>query len=383
MTRRHAIKTTRLASIALGLLLIGWGFVYAASVAAEGDNPVFLPMVMTVAKPQRDQPCPQWLHDTYTTTGPDGKLYPTWHPTVDPEYGCYFDHEHGDDPRTSVLFDEVGMPPFGYVNAVEGKRVEDHVGNKVFVVNDDTRGGSVLAKLHQGTHSPDALTNNLHELHYHYRNKDGRRLSIMILAAFGPSGQIGTGCGPNKRLVTVAAPTNNLGTTRGARFIPSEDCYALPHIPYEDWVSGNHIMTADGRSIAYFDPHFAVFNPSRFYDPKQPNGINRSIDRCRQLSGMLHANCQFAKDNAGVAWNSTASPFKGEKREMYVNQNGITNARGPNAWYCDPYGGNAGPQPFPGSIRQYIAPIDYNKKEESLVFGEDTNHGGPGVRSPN
>jgi hypothetical protein len=98
---------------------------------------------------------------------------------------------------------------------------------------------------------------------------------------------------------------------------------------------------------------------------------------------MLHANCQFAKDNAGVAWNSTASPFKGEKREMYVNQNGITNARGPNAWYCDPYGGNAGPQPFPGSIRQYIAPIDYNKKEESLVFGEDTNHGGPGVRSPN
>src|SRR5262245_1059193 len=47
------------------------------------------------------QPCPQALHDSYVVTGPDGKVYPTWHPPVDPVYGCYFGHEHGSDPRTS------------------------------------------------------------------------------------------------------------------------------------------------------------------------------------------------------------------------------------------------------------------------------------------
>ena len=82
--------------------------------------------------PVRSKPCPGWVHDSYTVLGPDGKRYPTWHPPVDERYGCTFDHEHGDDPRASALFPEVGMPPFGYVNAIEGQRKEDHVGNKVF-----------------------------------------------------------------------------------------------------------------------------------------------------------------------------------------------------------------------------------------------------------
>ena len=36
----------------------------------------------------------------------------------------------------------------------------------------------VLTKLHQGTHSKDAFTNNLHELAYHIRCTDGTELHI-------------------------------------------------------------------------------------------------------------------------------------------------------------------------------------------------------------
>jgi hypothetical protein len=332
--------------------------------------------------PVAGQPCPAWVHDRYTATGPDGLQYPTWHPPVDSQYGCYFGHEHGDDPRTSVLFNEVGMPPFGYVNAVEGQRKEDHVGNKVFVVNDDTRGGSLFVKLHQGTHSPDAFVNNLHELQYHYRNRDGRRLDIMILAAFGRSGEIQTGCGANGgTIVQTAPPTNDLGT--GVRSIPSANCFALPHIPYEDWLSGNHITTADGRELAYFDPHFAVFDPSRYFAAGQPNNFGRSVDACRALSGSLSGECQAVKNDPSITWDSPASPFKGEHREMYVNQNWITNSGGPNVWYCDPYGRSAGPQPFPGAVRQYISSSQYKQQVPSLVFGANVNHNAPGLHSPN
>jgi hypothetical protein len=332
--------------------------------------------------PVKGQPCPAWVHDRYTTAGPDGKQYPTWHLPVDPEYGCYFGHEHGDDPHTSAIFNEVGMPPFGYVNAVEGQRKEDHVGNKVFVLNDDTRGGSLLVKLHQGTHSADAFTNNLHELQYHYRNRDGRRLDIMILAAFGRSGEILSGCGANGgQVIQTGTPTNNLGA--GVRSIPSAECFALPHIPYEDWLSGNHITTSNGRELAYFDPHFAVFNPSRYFRSGQADTFGRSVDACRQLSGALSAECQTVKNNPAITWDSTQSPFKGQKREMYVNQNFITNAAGPNIWYCDAYGQNASTQPFPGSVAQYISTSNYTQQVPSLVFGANINYNAPGLHSPN
>ena len=60
--------------------------------------------------------CTQAIHDQYSTVGPDGKLYPTWHPPTDPATGCSFGHEHGRDPRGSALYGVVGDIPFGYAN---------------------------------------------------------------------------------------------------------------------------------------------------------------------------------------------------------------------------------------------------------------------------
>src|SRR5207237_1319231 len=103
--------------------------------------------------------------------------------------------------------------PFGYANEQldvydpANPRHEDHFGHKIEWENDvlmrfgSAAAGSlfeircdVLAKLHQGTHSKDAFTNNLHELAYHIRCTDGTRLDLTLLAAIGDPGQFDRSC---------------------------------------------------------------------------------------------------------------------------------------------------------------------------------------------
>ena len=50
--------------------------------------------------PGPNDTCTKEQHDAYSVVGPDGKLYPTWHPPTGPG-GCTFGHEHGRDPHGS------------------------------------------------------------------------------------------------------------------------------------------------------------------------------------------------------------------------------------------------------------------------------------------
>ena len=89
-------------------------------------------------EPSEYDTCPASLHDEYTVTGPDGKRYDSWHPTsaVDPATGkkCTFGHEHGDDPRTSDIYewavkktgDKATGIPFSYANEVSAVAAEEH-----------------------------------------------------------------------------------------------------------------------------------------------------------------------------------------------------------------------------------------------------------------
>ena len=130
--------------------------------------------------------CTKEQHDAYAVLGPDGKVYPTWHPPTGPG-GCSFGHEHGRDPQGSDLYGDTDGLPFGVANEMlaisdpANPRDEDHFGHKVEWENDielEFRGAGsaiftvkcdVLTKFHQGTHSKDAFTNNVHELVYHIR----------------------------------------------------------------------------------------------------------------------------------------------------------------------------------------------------------------------
>ena len=91
--------------------------------------------------------CTAAIHNSYSVVGPDGKLYPTWHPPVDPVTGCSFGHDHGRDPRGSALYAAVGpipsFPAAGGMKVPAGWLVEQAGFSKGF-----RRGGAGISTRH-------------------------------------------------------------------------------------------------------------------------------------------------------------------------------------------------------------------------------------------
>lgn len=384
---------------------------------------------------------------------------------------CSFGHEHGRNPQDkddtgktgSDLWNKVkehfayngdvadsGMP-FGYVNEQldayntarniqNGMRHEDHVGHKIEWENDvpmdisNTPGGldrtpgditcDFFMKAHQGTHSKDAFGNNMHELFYFVECTDGTSIAANKMVLFGVPGQFTADPDDKDGNSTITVqgfpvtPQNSM-VGRGTRIVPVMDRvrqYVL--VPqgqwstysqalYEDWISANYLRTADGRQIAYFDPHFAVFSPSRFFFPadQSVDGIQRTvIDRQENMGRSIDVcymsenngseryrggDCDFVTDYGNreerIAFDDPRSPFNGLKREFYFNQTTIDNTNGPEYWYTDPFGNNAipesqysaNPDNYVGFVRHYIAPIDNTERYtfESQAIGAGRNYG--------
>lgn len=409
------------------------------SAHANGNNS----QAMGTWNPTSRDTCSKAVHDSYSVVV-DGKKYPTWHPPVDPT-GCTFGHEHGRDPQGSDLmsfikshYETVGNGlPFGLANEEldewnkakgvdDGMRHEDHVGHKIEWENnvelkrnkclntvaspgcfDKVNIGvqcDFLMKVHQGTHSKDAFTNNMHELQYFVNCTDGTKIAATKMVLFGSPGGFTANDKSTVIKVGVANPLNSQ-SGNGARFIPTiEGVKKHILVPngkfsefssglYEDWLSSNYIRTADGKQLAYFDPHFAVFGPSRYYDPAKPDNMGRSIDTCyitesngeRALGGECDLLTNYGRNMALISYDDPRSPFNGVKREFYFNQTVITNRGGNTIWYTDPFGGSAQTTPFAGAIKQYIAPIDNSRGFflESNAIGAGRYYGGNGVHAPN
>ena len=394
-----------------------------------------LARALGVWTPTRFDSCRAALHDRYATRGPDGKLYPGWHPPVvrDPATGrrCTFGHEHGRDPRGSDLYRwiarHLGGLPFGIAaealdryaatNPSTATRHEDHVGHKVEWQNDvrllrRTAGSrrrpigvtcDFLTKLHQGTHSADAFANNVHELIYAVRCDDGTRLLTTTFVRFGRPGAFNRGCQPSRSLTTALRPP--FPTGRGRRQISDRACTdrhilvpagRFSHFArglYENWVSANRITTRRGRQLAYFDPHFAVFDPARYFDPAQPNGLARTIDLCwqrtpdgrRAAGSACDVATAYGRRTSPIPFDDPHSPFTGTHRETYLNQTTISNRHGPRRWYTDPYGRSASPRPFPGAICQLIGRTDNPRRPtlESQAFGSERPYSRPSIHAPN
>jgi hypothetical protein len=375
-------------------------------------------------RPGRFDSCTAAVHDQFAVTGPDGKRYPTWHPPVDPATGCTFGHEHGRDPRGSKLYALVGAVPFGVANEAllswqpGAMRHEDHVGHKVEWENDvqlhySVNGARVpfgvtcdwMAKLHQGTHSPDALVNNTHEIFYTVRCSDGTFLQATVLSRIDRVARFERGCAKGTFVKTDLTPMPGQLNGRGTRLIPDRTCadkYLL--VPagrwssysalYEDWVTSNYLRDASGRQIAYFDPHFAVFNPARYHDPRVASRLSYALDLCYERigSGSTQRRTRGGECDWGtnygqlqLTWDDPRSPFNGSHRETYFNQTTISNAGGPATWYTDPFGGNASRTPFTGSIAQRVASLDNTRPYplESQAVGANRPYGGQGVHAPN
>lgn len=368
--------------------------------------------------PAASDTCPASLHAKYNVVGPDDKVYPAWHPAevTDPATGttCTFGHEHGDDPRTSDIYnlvvdqfrsrdfpDRAGIP-FGYVaeqlTAYAGKhaelstRHEDNVGHKVIVANNvklvqgeprgfvyttDATGSRVpvtcdfLMVVHQGSHSADATMNNAHELIYAMDCNDGTRLVTATMSRFGDPNKFNRSCDPSV-VVTTGGSTLPAGDG-GERLIPDQSCideYVLvdptksgshsdPWGIYEVWRSANDLRAEDGRTLVSFDPWFGVRNPSRYF--KAPGVIGFPVTAAWETdpsdNGVTNAAPWLAlMSKTPFGQTDPQSPFDGSERDFYLGQTQVANAGGPTYWYTDPYGQHGSTVPFVGSIRQLVSP---------------------------
>lgn len=351
--------------------------------------------------------CSKEIHARYWAYGPDGKVYPTWHPAKDSSR-CAFGHEHGDDPRTSELFSTAGWPIFGYTSerlmesaSESSHRHEDHVGHKVLAVNnvkviegDDgtsfypPNGNTlatcdVLQKFHQGTHSPDAFTNNAHELvndtkcTYHCNGQTIEARFSALIPIGRPGGFGSTDCpGPNfgERYTNVgtAVPADSPSDTRSlGRLITGADCIQAiregkthyepttgTYVPFDSydlhefWFSN---FTISNSQLNFtMAPLFYVLNPSRYYEAAQPNKLARQVDLCYnpRIPGYY---CDQVRQQSGtVTWDDPRSPFKGTLREFRPGTLSLKNS-GPTTVYTDAYGRNVSTTPFNNSIEQYFS----------------------------
>jgi hypothetical protein len=364
--------------------------------------------------PSGPDTCSPAIHDSYSVVGPDGLRYPTWHPPVDPATGCTFGHEHGRDPSGSRLFAEVGPIPFGYANEhlVESgfgaHRHEDHVGHKIewengMQMNVGNTGSAtfnvtcdVLTKLHQGTHSPDAFTNNLHEVVYHIRCTDGTAFSATLLTPIGTPGELVASCDRDRRTMVGTATPPISPNGGGKRAVPDIGCIET-HVLRDDgqrprfdsalresWEISASLRRANGSTLVSFNPYYQVMDPSRYHAPAAPNQLARPIDLCYDATVNRRDRCSSVPVDEVLAWNDPRSPFKGVRRFVDVNGNTIKNADGPTVWYTDPLGRNGRTEPFPGSIRQWVARRDNSGFSlHGGVMGKDRSYDAPGVRAPN
>lgn len=266
------------------------------------------------------QLCPAWVHDRHQVKGPDGLMYPTWHPQIDPVYKCYFNHEHGDDPRTAVA--NKSLPPFGYLAKLHGM-TEPHEGFKVFVVNRNTRndeGRTALTStrlvVHMGTAAVGRFTNRFHTFMFDLVASTGHRVSVQGMA----DTQMGGSICQRDRLNSDNDPSNDIGRTFVT--VPSSGC-DLGSL-YEIWQfsfnAGNKATVI--ASVAAFDPITAL-------DPANPTRLVYTADVYPQFGSA-----------------------RGCNREAYHGPVYWYNRFGPTEFFTDVMGVEGGPH---GRVKQVVS----------------------------
>lgn len=382
------------------------------------------------------------LHDRYWVKGDDGMAYHTWHPAaVD---GCVFRHEHGDNAATSDIFNYAGgYPPFAFVMEQQHssmpnmKRHEDHFGHKIFVANNiklaigtstdtgidcnhpsadctvtpikctDTLGECMrpiydagitcdwLSKIHQGSHSADALTNNTHEYFLNMRCNDTHQqepteFSVKVLADWGQANKVTFIGGPNPNIDSVTTDVTSFLTkpwngepdpiTPPTRVSPpnpagAREFVAISGLQWKNWndyiqpvnvIKQPELWQQDETSIKTpvgsitFAPYYVVKNPARLL--RQDNTLQRTVDLCYDNNGtqLPGGFCSILPPShpGQDYWKSVESPFNGSVRALNFKAVEVNNDGGPAEFCTDPFGQNASYLPCIGNkIKQKSASI--------------------------
>jgi len=290
------------------LLLLALAIPTARS--AEGD--VLLPL------------CSQTVHDKHTWTGPDGASYPTWHPQIDAQNGCHFDHEHGSSPAlftpSTRKFGGAGAlwPVYGYAGAQMGM-TEPHVGFKTYVF-DDLAGHTWMLSNHFGTaNAVGAACNRYHSVDIAVKDNASGALLVdtYFMGDFGKSVDNVSGAA----LTPPGCPTQgNITGTAGTRRMIVQSSGA---VAYEPWT-----YDLPGNVLGYSSALLSINTPSA---QTICNDLTCSANVATENNGAF----RFLKLNVGVGWST-----------------GVYSG----TFYTDAHATTVLSATDPGAVRQFVAP---------------------------
>jgi len=320
----------------------------------------------TATSPVAGQQCPTWVHDQYVTTGPDGKSYPTWHPPVDPVFGCVFGHEHGADPRTSLANNT--MPAFGYIGGLIGDN-EPHTGFKVFVINNgdptSPNGPAPQADyrvvFHMGSSGVARYSTQYHSAQYDYvaRDGSGREAHLMAMVDTGPTSQDGSLCDDPRR---------------GAKDFSTLGC----DNDYEIWTKGMiSIVDPNGPYGRDANPLQAIASLTFGMAVADPITTRNPLDN----TSLIYTETVKTRPDGQPPADpvSTAAYYRGCKRDLYVGPEYFNNANGQAIYYTD-VSGVVQPGPGPSTIRQQVSTTSWQGFDEQAAVRDFCD---PTVHSPN
>ncbi|MEP7166499.1 MAG: dockerin type I repeat-containing protein [Candidatus Woesebacteria bacterium] len=277
-------------------------------------------------------------------------------------------------------------------------------------------------KFHQGTHSGDAMRNNLHEVIFHSNCTSDRpeypsnEVILTGMMSFGNPGEYKRFCGNDRSTVVCVDGKDSSGkciitdplisklpgsiysNTLGRNMI---DRYCLQNVdsitgsfyfnPYEIWQGDFRISTPNGKLLAEHGRQWDVLDPIRFVDPNSATGFGYNSQECGP-GGLLYKrtlNCG-ALESKSVPWDSPQSGFRGLKRTTYFGRNRVSNAGGSQTWWTDPLGGNATTTQFASGLKQHFSSVEADickltecSKLNDRAIQRQFNDGGGTVHAPN
>jgi hypothetical protein len=201
---------------------------YLVLFAEQDGRPSTAPTVPAGKEvPKVNATCPAWVHDQYATKAPDGRMYPTWHPQIDPVYWCYFQHDHGSDPH---LFKADFQPAYGYTMP------EAHVGFKGYVFEEGNYAWYIT--MHFGSGTLAGTCARFHTTDLALKDKTTGKLvaDLHLMGDYGKS-IVNTTSVP---LQPPSCPDQaNVGTSTGVRLFASETDGAVNYTPWRLDDTGN------------------------------------------------------------------------------------------------------------------------------------------------
>jgi hypothetical protein len=158
---------------------------------------------------------------------------------------------------------------------------------------------------------------------------------------------------------------------------------------FEIWKTQNSIVAPNGQNAFRFAWYWSVSNPARYFDPRQPGGLARTLDNCwaSAKGGFLVISnpCVNIRKSFGagnLTWDDPRSPFTGAQRGIRLDSFTLKYPVGPTVWYTDALGMNPSLTPFPGSVQQEVSNINHTPNQ--YVGGSvGRDFGVPGVHAPN